>query len=282
MPPKGPVIIPSKKSLTTTPYVAEKSEAVSAKELSSFFISARSGLEERERLPKPYEDRYPFLIDNRPIRFLSKDQRRYLDAIVMSYQTLKFVLPDVATKTFMPEHDTVATMIAEYLSALGTLLPSTKLAAVPKLAPEDLSFTTDIVLQPDLAYLLFGSAATKEAPRKDVIPLRYLSLETGQADSKQLTLWEGYREQLEVFYDAVNDTVGAKTERPDFWLRVGDETVGVLETRIIALIESLIVNRYSMFPTEKWLKRFKPYESIMMNELKLLLQYYAHEKPSKK
>jgi hypothetical protein len=172
-------------------------QAQQPEELSKFFIASRSGLEGRAKIPSA-EYAYPFLVDYRPIRFLTDVQRAYLDTLVLSFSTLQLAYPERVNKDGKAEtsllttnmkiegqwpsrggkiislqYDTIATILAEYLSFMASIEKFVGKAASMKLAPGLISFEGKVDLQEDLASLMFGNV---DPVRPNLIHQRYQPL----------------------------------------------------------------------------------------------------------
>ena len=287
--------------LTANPPVPTSTTPIA---LSSFFTAARSGLETRPKLPGS-EKSFPFLVDYRPIRFLNADQRSYLDALIVGFSTLQLAYPEHnvdksteksslltplsmrtaqetgyspsrANKIISMEFDTIATVLAEYLSFVASVQLYTGNSRPFSLQDNLVSFTSkpDVTLQQDLATLYFNYPMTKE--QTNVISMRYRPLPRDaqyMTTDKQMMQWGKYRALLRELHNHL-------TEKWNTTLKLNislssDDSVGILETRILALYAKVQTERGTMEPTGHWMRRFRPYSDIMMKELLRVLEMFA-------
>jgi len=270
LPLPGALVPAEKRRIDPIQSVQRELLATSLLDLSTFYISSQSGLESRTKL-NDAAYAFPFLVDFRPVRYLTPHERSYLDAIVMSFRFLQMSQPTLRpSKKFTPEFDTIATMIAELLSAMArTNMDPMK---VGNMNLKDLSFVSQVEVQEDLFYLLFGDQGKADLRRMEPISKRY------QLPTE--TRWREYHARLQTIHKQLSDEMRSYLRLPTFWPIDPLDSVGILESRILAMVAHIMINRRHMIPTLSWMRQLRPYEDLMMTELKVLLETYTRPSSS--
>ncbi len=245
-----------------------------------YFQSSKNGIEDRQSVPN---SPFPFLPDYLPISaitrnagekqvipLLSKQQREYLDSIRFAVDTLRLASPSLVTKKFDPQFDTTATMIAELLSALTR---ANRNLADSALTEQKYTFMEGVAVQKDIAYLYRGATDSKVTDASlDVIQPRYQ-----MPSGKRGNIWNKYRLALIPLYTQLSNAVSQFSGEKDFWpIDDGRDTVGILESRILAMLAYLLIQKGKVITNaDARLKELEDYQDIMMKELSLFLASYS-------
>src|SRR5581483_11681187 len=131
-----------------------------------------------------------------------------------------------------------------------------------------------------LAYAVFGRVDGVDAPKDGKrIPTKYQTTLGSTEEEKKLA---AYKTDLTAVYNKIRGRMPEEIQAMYDLTGNPYVSVALLETRIVAMAAHLIINRNTLFRTNKYWEDLKKNEELMMRELKTLLQYYAHTKLSKK